>query len=313
MLSRVADSLYWLTRYVERAENIARCIDVNLQLQLDLPGEDRPWEPVVQTSGDAELFFQSYGRATLENVLMFLTADRNNPNSIISCIAQARENARCVREAITSEMWAALNKFHLVLTGSDVQKRILDDPHEFYTEVKECSQLFVGIADCTYSHSEGWHFLRLGRFFERADQTSRILDVKYYILLPDPAMVGMALDTVQWLALLKSASAFEMFRKAYSSVTPQNVSNFLLLDPTFPRSVFFCLSAMEESLKQIIGPTKTIGEKSLRKLGKMRSELEYTTIDEVISGGMHERIDALQTDFANLGKCIFSDFFNGIS
>lgn len=313
MLSRVADSLYWLGRYVERAENIARCIDVNLQLQLDLPGEERPWEPMIQTSGDARAFFDGYGRASLENVLSFLTVDRANPNSIVSCISKARENARCVREAISSEMWAALNKFHLVLEAQDLQRRIVDNPHAFYTEVKECSQLFVGIAECTCNHGEGWHFLRLGRLQERADQTSRMLDVKYFILLPDPSMVGMALDAVQWLALLKSASAFEMFRKRYSTVTPQNVSEFLLLDREFPRSALFCLAGMEESLKAIAGGEPGIGEASLRKLGRLRAELEFATIDEIVSDGMHERIEAFQGSLSDVGHSFYEEFFNGVA
>ncbi len=312
MLSRVADSLYWLSRYVERADNIARCIDVNLQLQLDLPGEERPWEPMIQTAGNAQDFFMSYQRATFENVLTFLTFDRNNPNSIVSCISKARENARCVREIISSEMWAAINKFHLTLENPDLQKRIFDNPHLFYSEVKECGQLFVGIAECTCNHGEGWHFLRLGRLAERADQTSRILDVKYFILLPDPSMVGMALDTVQWLALLKSASAFEMFRKRHSTVTPQNVSEFLLLDREFPRSFIFCLSGMERSLKAISGGDPKTGEASLRKLGRLRAELEYTTIAEIIASGLHERIEKFQSDLADVGQSVYEEFFNGV-
>ncbi len=313
MLSRVADSLYWLGRYIERAENIARCIDVNLQLQLDLPGEERPWEPVIHTAGNPGDFFSRYGNASLENVLTYLTLDYQNQNSIISCVAAARENARCIREIISSEMWMVINRFHLKLSDPATKTKMLDNPHLFYTEVKEFSQLCIGVSDGTMNHDEGWHFARLGRLFERADQTSRILDVKYFILLPDPTMVGMTLDSVQWTALLKSVSAFEMFRKRYSLVTPQNVSEFLILNREFPRSLIFCLNQMEFSLKYITGQDHATGSKSIRKLGKLRSDLEFTTISEVIGGGLHEYLESYQTKLADLGMSISHNFFNGLS
>ena len=195
MLSRVADSIYWLGRYIERAENVARAIDVNLQLQLDLPGEERPWEPVIQTAGNADAFFKSYAHVSTENALTFLTFDKENPSSIISCVAAARENARCVRERISSELWIAINQFYLKLNDPEVQKQALAAPHAFYCSVKEFSQLTVGIIQGTMTHDVAWNFARLGTMIERADQTSRILDVKYYILLPDVSMVGMAMDT----------------------------------------------------------------------------------------------------------------------
>jgi len=307
MLSRVADSIYWLSRYIERAENVARSIDVNLQLQLDLPGEERPWEPVVQAAGNAEEFFRAYSRISLENVLTFLTLDRSNPSSILSCIAAARENARCIREIISSELWMHINRFHLELSNPDIPARMLDNPHEFYTEVKEFSQLAVGIMQGTMSHDIGWNFARLGRLTERADQTSRILDVKYFILLPDPAMVGMVLDIVQWTALLKSVSAFEMFRKRYSGATPRNVSEFLLLDRDFPRSLRYCVSEMEAGLKEIAGADSPCVT-SLRKVGRLKAELEFTTIEEIIAAGLHESIESFQSRLADLTAAVRKDF-----
>jgi uncharacterized alpha-E superfamily protein len=311
MLSRVADSLYWLGRYVERVENIARCIDVNLQLQLDLPGEDRPWEPVIRAAGDASDFFVRYGRASLENVLTFLTLDAKNPNSIVSCAGCARENARRIREIISSEMWMVINHFYLRLSDPSAPAKMSGNPHGFYTEVKEFSQMFIGVADGTMSHDEGWHFTRLGRLTERADQTSRILDVKYFILLPDPTMVGMTLDTVQWTALLKSVSAFEMFRKRYAAVTPRNVSEFLLLSREFPRSLLYCLDKMELSLKSISVNDARCGAHSQRRLGKLRSELEFATINEIIGTGLHEYIDGVQLKLAGIGQAVGQDFFIG--
>ncbi len=161
------------------------------------------------------------------------------------------------------------------------------------------------------SHGEGWNFFRLGRLTERADQTSRILDVKYFILLPDSEMIGMTLDTVQWTAVLKSVSAFEMFRKSYSSVTPQNVTEFLLLNREFPRSLMFCLNQMDYSLKQITKNYPDTGLRASRRLGKLRAELDFTTIGEIISGGLHESIEAFQLKMAGFGQAIYQDFFNG--
>ncbi|MCQ2107678.1 MAG: alpha-E domain-containing protein [Fibrobacter sp.] len=308
MLSRVADSIYWLGRYIERAENVARAIDVNLQLQLDLPGEERPWEPVIQTAGNADAFFKSYAHVSTENALTFLTFDKDNPSSIISCVAAARENARCVRERISSELWIAINQFYLKLNDPEMPKQALAAPHAFYNSVKEFSQLTVGIIQGTMTHDVAWNFARLGTMIERADQTSRILDVKYYILLPDVSMVGMALDTVQWNAVLKSVGAYEMFHRKNSNVTPQNVADFLLLSEDFPRSLRYCLEQAEISLKNIAFPVKSNAD-SLRLLGKMRSDMAFSTIEEIIKSGLHEKIEEMQVNLCDLGTQIWKDFF----
>ncbi|WP_308602924.1 alpha-E domain-containing protein [uncultured Fibrobacter sp.] len=309
MLSRVADSIYWLGRYIERAENVARSIDVNLQLQLDLPGEERPWEPVLQTAGNADDFFKAYSHVSTENALKFLTFDKENPSSILSCVDSARENARCIRESISSELWIAINQFYIRLNDPEIQKQVLMSPHDFYSSVKEFSQLTVGIIQGTMNHDLAWNFVRLGTMLERADQTSRILDVKYYILLPDISMIGLVLDTVQWNAVLKSVSAFEMFHKKYSNVTPQNVAEFLLLSELFPRSLRYCLEQAEINMKNISFPQK-INIESVRLLGKIRSELAFSTIDEIIASGLHEKIERIQKQLGYLSSQIWKDFFS---
>src|SRR5262249_30588231 len=168
MLSRVADSIYWMHRYIERAENVARFIDVNLRLLLDLPpGTTEQWQPLVDTTGDHALFRERYGQATQEHVIRFLTFDTSNPNSIYSCLRMARENARSVREVISSEMWEQLNRFYLMVRNAAATAGGKQTPHELFTEVKMASHLFVGITDATMSHGEGWHFGRLGRLIER--------------------------------------------------------------------------------------------------------------------------------------------------
>ena len=234
MLSRVADSIYWMNRYVERAENVARFVDVNLNLLLDSPpGMQQQWAPLVVTTGDQDIFKERYGEATAENVLRFLTFDKEYPNSIISCLRTARENARSVREVISSEMWEQVNAFYLMVkeaadTGS------ISNLHIFFPEVKMSSHLFAGVMEATMAHTEGWHFGQLGRLLERADKTARILDVKYYILLPSVSDVGSPLDDLQWIALLKSASAYEMYRKCQYRITPKAVTEFLILNRDFP-------------------------------------------------------------------------------
>ena len=235
MLSRVADSIYWMGRYVERAENVARFVDVNLNLMLDAPdGSGQQWQPLVFTTGDHEDFAKHYGEATQQNVIQFLTFDRDNPNSIVSCLRAARENARSVREIISSEMWLQLNKFYLMVNSAATNPKGLESPHEFFTEVKLLSHLFTGVTDATMTHGEPWHFRQLGRELERADKTSRILDVKYFILLRSVSDVGTAFDDVQWAAVLRSTSSFEMYRKRHGRILPKKVVEFLVLDRNFP-------------------------------------------------------------------------------
>jgi uncharacterized alpha-E superfamily protein len=310
MLSRVADSIYWMNRYVERAENVARFVDVNLNLLLDSPiGVQQQWEPLVVTTGDIGLFRERYGEATAENVLRFLTFDREYPNSIISCLQAARENARSVREIISSEMWEQVNAFYLMVKDA-ADHASLADVHSFFPEVKMASHLFAGVMDATMAHNEGWHFGQLGRLLERADKTARILDVKYFIILPEVTDIGSPLDDLQWVALLKSASAYEMYRKCQYRITPQAVTEFLILNREFPRSIQFCLIQSELSLHHISGTAAgTWRTASDRSLGRLRSELDYLTIEEIIGQGLHEFLDGLQQRLNDVGGKIFEDFF----
>ena len=311
MLSRVANSIYWLNRYVERADNVARFIDVNLNLILDFPtGVAEQWEPLVLTTGDTPIFKERYGQATAENVIQFLAFDSEYPNSIVACLQRARENARSIREIISSEMWEQVNAFYLMVKEA-AKEQTLAELHEFFTQVKLSSHLFAGVMDATMSHNEGWHFGRMGRFLERADKTSRILDVKYFILLPSVTDVGTPLDEIQWMALLKSASAYEMYRKSKQHrIIPTRVAEFLILDREFPRSIQFCLSQVAESLERINGsPEITCNTTVGRALGRLRAELEYTTMEEIMEIGLHQFLDNLQQRMNQVGKKIFEAFF----
>jgi uncharacterized alpha-E superfamily protein len=311
MLSRVADSIYWMSRYVERAENVARFISVNLNLSLDMPGEaGQQWWPLVVITGDDAQFQERIGTTTKETVVQFLTFDSDNPNSILSCLRSARENARSVREIISAEMWEHINKFYLMVRDGGTLEDVLDDPYHFYEKVNLSGQQFLGVTDATMTHGEPWHFCQLGRMIERADKTSRILDVKYFILLPKVADVGTPYDDVQWLALLRSASALEMYRQRHGQISPVNVVNFLVLDTEFPRAVLHCLTRANESLHAISGTAPgSFSNSAEQKLGQLRAELAYTQAEEIITSGLHEFIDDFQRRLNTAGEAIYESFF----
>ncbi len=311
MLSRVADSIFWMSRYTERAENIARLIDVNLNLSLDLgPEMAHQWDPLIWTTGDQEDFKQRYGHANQQNAIQFLTFDEQNPNSVLSCLKAARENARTVREMISSQMWEELNKVFLLVRDAKHDPHVLDSPFEFFASIKQAGYSLEGVMLGTMSHGEAWHFARIGKMLERADKTSRMLDVKYFLLLPSVQEVGAGIDLSQWASLLKSASALEMYRKKFGRITPRNVANYLILDRDFPRAMYFCLLRGEQSLLAITGGTlgkfQNVAE---QRLGRLRSEFDYAQIDEIIAEGLHEFVDAYQTKLNAVGEAIFETFF----
>lgn len=315
MLSRVAESVYWMSRYVERAENVARFIDVNQNLTLG-EGEtlSHQWAPLVFITGDDQDFEQRYGQATRDNVLKFLAFDRENPNSILSCVSRARENARCVREVIPVALWEQLNKFYLLVgaAAKDAMESAAFErsPTLFCEQVKLASQTLLGITESAMSHDEAWHFARMGRLIERADKTSRIIDVQYFLLLPHPDEVGGSLDVVRWSALLKSASALEMYRREHGRITPVRVADFLILDRRFPRSMHFCVIHAQESLGQISGNRPdTFSFRSEQLLGRLRTDLDYTHVNDIVSQGMHEFVDGFQQRLNDIGQAIHLDFF----
>jgi uncharacterized alpha-E superfamily protein len=311
MLSRVAESIFWMSRYVERAENVARFISVNLNLSLDLPSEShQQWLPLVITTGDQAVFAANYRHGTKENVIRFLTFDRENPNSVLSCLTSARENARSVREIISSEMWEHINRFYLMLKDTGGYQAALENPYEFYEQVRLTGQHFQGTTDATMSHGEAWRFCRLGRALETADKTSRILDVKYFILLPSPKDVGTPYDDIQWSALLRSASAFEMYRQRYGRITPTHVVDFLVFDREFPRAVLYCLTEANEMLHSIAGSALGgFSNRAEQLLGQLRAEFAYAQPEEIIALGLHEFVDDLQVRLNLVGEAISETFF----
>lgn len=311
MISRVADAIYWMSRYLERAENIARFIDVNIKLLLDLDfdGFTQYWEPLILTSGDSEYFYNHYDSANETNVIRFLSFDEGNYNSIISCVRNARENARSIRDSIPSEMWEQINRFYLLVQKNSRKKKI-DDLQSFFYEVKMANHLFIGIADTTMSHDEGWHFSRMGRLIERCDKTSRIMDVKYFQLLKSELEGSSAFDVIQWGALLKSVSAFEMYRKKHHSINHKYIAKFLIFDATFPRSFMYCIANTLHSLQWITKEQCQEDSQAVRQARQIYQYLKDHEPEDVLKIGLHQFIDGLQKDLNSLDASIYDTFIS---
>ncbi len=312
MLSRVADSIYWMNRYLERAENYARFMDVNYNLSLEMhPDISEQWKPLVVTTGDWGLYESMYGEVDKKQIIYFMVFDSGNLNSILSCINHARENARAIRPEITKEVWEKINGLYYKMKEG-LEKKIWTkkDPRKFFLEVRENCQLLSGIYDTTISRTEGWHFGKLGQFIERADKTSRVLDVKYHMLLPSVEAVGTPVDLVQWSALLKSVSAYDMYRKKYGKINPSSICEFLLFDKNFPRSVLSCIEHAHESVRAISDHDEDHMNEPSRLLGKLKAHLEYTEVNEVLKEGLHEFIDDIQVKLNNISTAIFENFFS---
>jgi len=310
MLSRVADACFWLSRYMERAETNARLLDVNMQLLLDFEDENggdgaQHWIPILASLEDQELFRKLCPDGISGDAVMtFVTFEKKNPNSILSTVTSARENARTVREQISSEMWEQLNRLYLYMQSPAARSAFVDSPIEFYRSLVDSLHSFQGITDATMTHGEGWQFLQAGKFLERADSTSRVLDVKYHILLPSGEQIGGTVDITQWMAVLRSCSAMEAFLKiSRGRVTSWEVAEFLILHDSFPRSIRFCVDALDSALHHISGCGRGhFSNEAERLSGMLRSSLDYTTIESVFEKGLHQYLDETQkrlTDVSN--------------
>ncbi len=305
MLSRTAENLFWMSRHIERAENTARILDVahrSSLLPLDIEGSEAfLWYAPVNITGCAELYEQKHGLAKADTVTHFMALDPENPSSIYSCLALARENARSVRGAITSEMWEIINSTWLELNRL-VKQMDKDRYPDYFEWVKERSHLFRGVTLGTIIKDIALSFIKLGTFLERADNTARILDVKYHILLPSINDVGGAADYYQWGSLLKSVSAFEAYQKIYRDViSPLKVAELLVLSPDMPRSLHNCLDEVESALIAINGNS---GREARRRAGEMHAALHFGRIEDVFSLGLHEYLNDFLDDMDLLGRGI---------
>jgi uncharacterized alpha-E superfamily protein len=254
MLSRIADSLFWIGRYMERADNTARILDVNYHMLLEQPPDTYKlrWDPLIAVTGERARFYKTYEEASAQTAFDFLGYSEENPNSIGQCIISARENARTIRDRISRELWEDINSLYHKIT------KLRDDDESlsrFCDAVKRGGHRFHGVCDATLARDEGWHFVQAGCVLERAEMTARILDVHYHQLLESPEILNEARSHL-WMAVLKSVAAFEFYKRQYSQIEPAKVAELLLLDSRHPRSVRFNFGALQSSLHAISGSVR---------------------------------------------------------
>ena len=310
LLARFAESSFWMARYMERAENLARILDVNETYAQNSEGV-KEWLPIVQLHADGERFFSTHAVATADLVLHFYVLDRANPSSIASAVQMARENARSLRHLISTETWSHLNVFHNRLQQLAPEDLALSNLSRVCASIKEDCQLHTGIIEGTGYRGQNWYCYQIGKQIERMDQTTRLLDINYHRLLPEVDEAGSPLDASQWNALLRSVAGYHAYRRANPrGMQPAKVAEFLLFDLAFPRSVALCIRQLDElvgRLVRLIGetaapiPTGTLA--TLRRIGT------ETGIDEVLDSGLHEFLDQVQlhllTFTDQLGNALF--------
>ena len=310
MLSSTADHLFWMARSMERAENTARMLDVTYSMSLVSHATSDPyqnWSAMLSISGLHEDFSERYPEVNAENVLQFMALDESNSSSIVSSLKFARENAHAIRGIITSEMWEAIN--HTWLDMCAIKKGGIppDGVAAFFGWVKERSHLTRGITYGTLLHDDAFRFLRMGTFLERADNTARILDVKYHILFSSLQDVGGVADYYQWGAILRSVSALESFRKVYrDSITSQRVADLLILRADMPRSLHFCMAEVDRLVLEIKGRSPW---QLQRLVGKVYAELRYSEIEEILAQGLHEYLTSFLNRIQGIGDAISQTYF----
>ncbi|MDT8991500.1 alpha-E domain-containing protein [Curvibacter sp. APW13] len=308
MLSRTADHLYWMSRYTERAENIARMLEVSYRMSLQTPGTQAGyWGAALGINGLEEAYRAQYGVITGPNVLRFMTLDLGNPSSILSCLRAARENCHAVRGTVTSEVWETINT-----TWLDARESVQNHLHgsvqgseltKFFEWVKFRSHLSRGVTVGTMLQDEAFHFARLGTFLERADNTARLLDVKFDELAPQSSASA---EYYEWSALLRSVSAFEIYRKVYrDAITPQRVAELLILREDMPRSLHACMKEVHHILTLI---ANSRSQETLRLAGALYSRLRYSRIEDISERGLHDMLTRFLNITSDLGNRIAQDF-----
>ena len=309
LLSRYAEAMFWLARYMERIENLARLLDVT-ETFMRTGGGGSGWRSIVQINADEERFFAGAERADHDSVVRFYVLDRENPTSIMASIAAAHENARTLRPLISTEMWTQINVFHRelrALTPADTTPARLS---RLCDRLKQSCQTHAGITSGTLFRDQAWNFYTLGRFLERADQTTRLVDIKYHTLLPSAHDVGTAIDISQWHALLRSAAGYHAFRRVYpSGMTPAAVAGFLLMNHSFPRSLVLCVEQLREQLGQLRSGHGLRATEAEEIIDDLRAALLAQSIEAVIGRGLHEFLDWVQRRLINTHGAIADAFW----
>jgi uncharacterized alpha-E superfamily protein len=313
LLARYAECLFWLARYVERAENLARILDVNQSFSRDGTGA-HDWRPILQLYNDEAAYLEQRKEVTPEGVIAFYVIDQANPGSIFSSIRMARENARALRPLISTEMWSQLNVFHNQLQRTTIESMTEPNLNRICSFVKESCQAHTGVTEGTFFRDEGWQFYRLGKNIERADQTTRLLDVKYRSLLPLGVDPGSAADIGQWYALIRSASGYHAFRRIHpTGLSPKKVAKFLLLNRSFPRSISACADEIMNALA-VLGSEHELAAAGpiLAQLAQLRHRLETQRVERILESGLHNFADGIQLDLINLTSELGRAFFGHI-
>ena len=306
LLSSVAERVYWMSRYIERAENTARIILVNNNLLLDLPrGIELGWEPLVAITGSAELFREHYDDPSERNVMRFLVSDVRNPNCIICSLAQARENLRTTRAILPRAAWETLNDLFAYASDNKAGGMTRRGRYAYMRRIIDFSQLMAGKLSSTMSHDQTYDFIRLGRDMERADMTTRVIEVRASNLLPSITEELRPFDDIQWKSVLDSLAAYQMYRRhVHVRVRGKEVLRFLLRDTTFPRAVHYCLTEVDHCLRRIAG-----SESALRGLGRLQRMLDDVEIPGIISEGLAEFINEFQELHSELNNQISATYF----
>ena len=312
MLSRVADNLYWMSRYLERAEHTARLIDVSLHHLLDQRSEYaiQRWQRLCDSLRIAPF---AEGMDDAYRVTGTLTFDIDYPASIVSCIAAARDNARQVREQINSEMWEQINRLYLHIKSSSIEDMWFGGPHEFLTTIKEGVQLFQGITDSTMIHNEGWYFIRVGRYMERAWATASLIDVHFRSSFDREVQADVIqtdhLDYLEWVGLLRSCSAIEAYCKVYTAnIHPHRIAEFLIFNAESPRSIRFAVSMIQSALQSIAKITSTRRVLRVERLaGRVRAALDYDQVEDII-GNIHSYLDTIQRQCTQIHNAIYQTY-----
>lgn len=312
MLSRIADSLFWMSRYMARAEDTARLLDVTYHMLLEQAQDSYQlrWDGIITITGEQELFYRFYDEATPHNVFQFLAFREDNPNSVISCLNRVRENARTMRDRISREMWEDVNTLYHSVKAFDASTEIRNGPHRFCTHIVFASHGFYGVTDGTLPRNEGWHFLQAGRSLERAETTARIVDVEYHKLLKSDSQAAQT-DNQQWMAVLKSVAAYEIYRREYHSrIDPQKVAELLILHPHHPRSIRFNVAVLQSALRAVSGATPhTYATEAERLTGKLHDTLVYDRIEDIFARGLHLFLTDLQKTCRGIGEHIARKYF----
>ncbi len=313
LLSRYAMSALWMGRYIERAENSARLIHVNDTFARDDRGTQN-WRPMVDLNADGERFDARHAETTAQTVLHFYLLDNDNPTSIRAAVRMARENARTLRPLISTELWSQLNVFHNQLAGLTPADIAMPRLTHLCTRIKEACQAHTGIVEGTVYRDQGWYFYFIGRYLERADQTTRLIDVKSHLLLPRAAEIGSPLDIRQWNAVLRSAAGYHAFRRVHSrGLRPADVVAFLLVDPAFPRSVIGSLRQVNTLLTELKSRYRLRGgNAAMEKIDEMLAALGSWPATELVRSELHEFLDWLQQDIGAVYLDLAGDFFDQV-